>query len=218
MPNMRTYLVYSSSAHFLLVAVFLFLARNSFTMKKQDAYFIDFIGQAGVVTMEKANAAPGAESPKAEPIKKVLKTIRENGREFISNDNSQLIPKPSVLGGASKFFEEEPADKGGGENGAPALADFSNFPYPWYITQVREALWNAWTAKMPSSGMLRCTVKFDIQRGGSVKGVSVERSSGNRLFDYAGETSVENAAPFPPLPADFYEDSLTVHVEFKTTE
>ena len=215
---MRIYLIFSSSAHFLLLAVFFILARNSFTMKKQDSYFIDFIGQANVVTMEKAAAAPGAERAKTEPVKKALKTIRENDREFISNDNSELIPKPSVLGGTSKLFDEEPADKGGGENGAPALADFSNFPYPWYITQVREALWNAWTAKMPSSGVLKCTVRFDIQRGGGVKAVSVERSSGNRLFDYAAETSVENAAPFPPLPDDFYEDDLTVHVEFKTTE
>ena len=71
---------------------------------------------------------------------------------------------------------------------------------------------------MTSSGVLKCTVRFDIQRGGGVKAVSVERSSGNRLFDYAAETSVENAAPFPPLPDDFYEDDLTVHVEFKTTE
>jgi len=217
---MRTYFIYSSSAHFLLLAFFFLLARNSFTMKKQDAYFIDFIGQSGVVTMAKANAAPGAESAKAEPAKKTAKIKQEpKDDSFFSNDNSELIPKPSVLGGGTgKLFEEEPADKGGGENGAPALADFSNFPYPWYITQVREALWNAWTAKMPSSGVLRCTVKFDIQRGGSVQSVSVERSSGNRLFDYAGETSVENAAPFPPLPDDFYEDSLTVHVEFKTTD
>lgn len=216
---MRSYLIYSSSAHFLLLALFFLLARNSFTMKKQDAYFIDFIGAAGVVTMEKAGAAPGAESPKADPAKKAAKTSREpKDDSFFPNDNSELVPKPSVLGGASKLFDQEPAGKGGGENGAPALADFSNFPYPWYITQVREALWNAWTAKMPSSGALRCTVKFGIQRNGSVKGVGVERSSGNRLFDYAAETSVENAAPFPPLPDDFFEDDLTVHVEFKTTE
>jgi len=98
------------------------------------------------------------------------------------------------------------------------VADFSNFPYPWYITQVREALWTAWTARMPSSGLLKCTVKFDLLRKGSVKNVGVERSSGNRLFDYAAETSVENAGPFPPLPDDYYEDRLTVHVEFKTME
>jgi len=218
---MRHYLIYSSSAHFLLLAVFFLFARNSFTMKKQDAYFIDFIGQSGVITMEKANAAPGAETPRAATAPAKAAKIKQEPEDdsLFSKNDPESMPKPSVLGsGNSKLFEPQPSDKGGGENGAPALADFSNFPYPWYITQVREALWNAWTAKMPSSGKLRCTVKFNIQHDGSVKAVGVERSSGNRLFDYAAETSVENAAPFPPLPADFYEDSLTVHVEFKTTD
>jgi len=224
---MRNYLVYSSSAHFLLLLIFFFFARNSFTMKKQEAYYIDFLGQTAVVTMDRVNAAPGAEAQKkgtAKTEKAAKKAAarqqEEPAEEMLLDKDVNSIPKPSVLGGTSKLFEgeEQAEDKGGGENGAPALADFSNFPYPWYITQVREALWNAWTARMPSSGGLRCTVRFNIARGGAVKDVGVERSSGNRLFDNAAEVSVQSAGPFPPLPADFYEDSLTVHVEFKTTD
>lgn len=216
---MRHYLIFSSSAHFLLLALFVMLMRNSFTAKKQDAYYIDFIGQARVVTMEKANAAPGAENPKAEPEKAAKTKAKEPDPDsFSSNDNSAVLPKPSVLNGTAKLFEQKQADKAAGENGTPVVADFANFPYPWYITQVREALWNSWTERMPSSGKLKCTVKFEILRGGAVKGVNVESSSGNRLFDNAAETSVENAAPFPPLPDDFYEDSLSVHVEFKAME
>ena len=45
--------------------------------EKADAYFIDFIGQANVVTMEKPLPRE-AERAKTEPVKKVLKTIREN--------------------------------------------------------------------------------------------------------------------------------------------
>ena len=216
---MRHYLIYSSSAHFLLLAIFFIFARNSLTLKKQDAYFIDFIGQGRVVTMEKANAAPGAETVRTE-TPKTLKSRTEEPKDdsLFSKSGGKPLPKPSVLGGTAKLFEPAPANKGAGENGSPVVADFSNFPYPWYITQVREALWNSWTEKMPSSGLLKCTVRFDIHRGGGVKDISIERSSGNRLFDYAAETSVENAGPFPALPDDFYEDALTVHVEFKTRD
>jgi len=214
---MRHYLVYSSSAHFLLLALFFFLARNSFTMKKQNAYYIDFIGQARVVTMEKAGAAPGAERAKAETAKAPKTKAGEPADEnLFSKRGAEPLPKPSVLNGTASLLDRRQEEKAGGENGTPVLADFANFPYPWYITQVREALWDSWTKKMPSSGVFKCTVKFEIQRNGTVQGVNVERSSGNRLFDYAAETSVESAAPFPPLPADFYEDNLTVHVEFKT--
>jgi TonB family protein len=71
---------------------------------------------------------------------------------------------------------------------------------------------------MPSAGSLRCTVRFTINRNGSIKSVSVEKSSGNRLFDNAAESSAQTAAPFAPLPDDFYEDRLTVHVEFKAMD
>ena len=219
---MRNYLIYSSSAHFLLLAVFFAFARNSLAVKKQEAYFIDFIGPQKVVTMEKAGAAPAAEAPVKEPPK-ALKTKPKEPEEpkedlFSTKHVDEPLPKPSVLGGKTKLFKSQPAAKAAGESGAPVLAGLSNFPYPWYITRVREALWNSWMQKMPSSGELKCTVKFAINRGGSVSDISVEDSSGNRLFDNAAETSVENSGPFPHLPDDFYEDSLTVHVEFKTME
>lgn len=217
---MRNYLILSSSAHFLLLAVFFFLARNSFTMQKQQNYYIDFIGQGRVVTMADATtAAPGAESRAAEPAR-TAKSLPGKPKEaaFSQNGGAEPLPPPSVLGGAARLIEPQAPENSGEGNGSPVLADFSNFPYPWYITQVREALWNSWTQRMPSSGILKCTVRFDIQRGGSVESVAVERSSGNRLFDYAAETAVESSAPFPGLPDDFYEDTLTVHVEFKTTD
>ncbi|HBE87973.1 MAG TPA: hypothetical protein DDW67_02405 [Elusimicrobia bacterium] len=134
---------------------------------------------------------------------------------------SKPLPRPSILaeGGPSLFDRPDPrpaAGTGGGETGLSA--DFSNFPYPWYITQVREALWNAWTQRMPTAGALRCTVSFDITRDGSARSVSVSKSSGNRLFDHAARGAAEAAAPFPRLPDDFFEDKLTVHVEFKSTE
>ena len=210
---MRQYLLYSSYAHFAMLAAILFLTRNSFSIKKSKPYYIDFIGGSQVITMEKAGLKEGADAQsgqkaQAQPLKKA-----EDPEDF--STSSKSLPKPSVLSGGGKLFEEVKKAEQGGENGSPLITDADNFPYPWYITQVREALWTAWTAKMPSGGALKCTVKFDITRAGEAKHVSIETSSGNRLFDYAAQSSAESAGPFPPLPEDFYEDSLTIHVEFK---
>jgi TolA protein len=211
---MRHYLIFSSSAHFLLLAGLLFFGRNSLNLVKKEAYYIDFIGPSKVVTMEKAALAEGRSGPAAaKQAKAEARAEKRDEEDFTSG----ALPKPSVLAGGGKLFEEE-KKKDGGEDGTPIITDAANFPYPWYITQVREMLWNAWTAKMPSGGDLRCTVRFSILRDGSVRAVSVEKSSGNRLFDNAAESSVESSAPYPALPDDFYEDKLTVHVEFKAME
>ena len=221
---MRSYLIYSSSAHFLLLAALFFFSRNVLQPRNTQAYYIDFIGPSKIVTMEKAGAAEGAPkaagaSPKTAPAARTKTAPKPADEDDFSPG---ALPKPSVLSGSAKLFDEEQkaaADNGAaGENGTPLITDSANFPYPWYISQVREALWNTWTGKMPSGGALRCTVRFTITRSGAVKGIAVEKSAGNRLFDYAAETTVESAAPFPRLPDDFYEDKLTVHVEFKAMD
>jgi len=225
----RSYLLYSSSAHFVLLAALFFAGQHSFNPKKQQAYYIDFIGPSSVVTMAKAADAPGkADLPAAKQeasavtaAKAAPRTAAKTAAKAEPPDEDDFsggaLPKPSVLSGGAKLFEtEQPAPGGGG--GTPLITDSANFPYPWYITQVREALWNSWTSRMPSAGSLRCTVRFSINREGDIKSVSVEKSSGNRLFDNAAESAAQAAAPFAPLPDDFFEDRLTVHVEFKAMD
>ena len=217
---MRSYLIYSSSAHFLLLAALFLVSRNVLQPRNTQAYYIDFIGPSKIVTMEKAAAPEGA--PKTAPAAARTKTAAAPKPAEEDDFSQGALPKPNVLSGSARLFDEEKKaaaeNAAAGENGTPLITDSANFPYPWYISQVREALWNAWTGKMPSGGALRCTVRFTITRSGAVKGIAVEKSAGNRLFDYAAETSVESAAPFPRLPDDFYEDKLTVHVEFKAMD
>lgn len=221
---MRSYLLYSSSAHFVLLAALFFAGRHAVGPKKQQAYYIDFIGPSSVVTMAKAADAPGrGEVPAAKEVPatrtpaKAAATSAKAAPPDEDDFSGGALPKPSVLSGGAKLFEtEKPAP--GGEGGTPLITDSANFPYPWYITQVREALWNSWTSRMPSAGSLRCTVRFSISREGDIKSVSVEKSSGNRLFDNAAESAAQAAAPFAPLPDDFFEDRLTVHVEFKAMD
>ncbi len=220
---MRHYLLYSSYAHVALLAALMIASRNSLNLVKKEAYYIDFIGPSKVVTMEKAALEEGKSgqdklpADKASAAKAAAAKTAPKAPEEEDDFSSGALPKPSVLSGGGKLFEPAPA-KAGGEGGTPIVTDSANFPYPWYITQVREQLWNAWTSRMPSAGGLRCTVRFSIQRDGTARAVSVEKSSGNRLFDSAAEGTVENAGPFPALPDDFFEDKLTVHVEFKAME
>lgn len=221
---MRSYLLYSSSAHFVLLAALFFAGRNAVGARKQQAYYIDFVGPSSVVTMAKAADAPGRGDVPAAKDASAAKTAAPKAGSAAKAEppdeddfSGGALPKPSVLSGGARLFETEKPEPGG-EGGTPLITDSANFPYPWYITQVREALWNSWTSRMPSAGSLRCTVRFSIGREGDIKSVSVEKSSGNRLFDNAAESAAQAAAPFAALPDDFFEDRLTVHVEFKAMD
>ncbi len=134
------------------------------------------------------------------------------------------LSKPSILGEVEST-NIDPATlhnltPGGGEDGPKAVrASFTNFPYPWYITQVRNSLWEQWQKRMPKkSAGLSTLVSFNIDKYGAVYSVQIEKSSGNDSYDYAATSAAENSAPYPPLPKDFPKNLLTVTVEFKNEE
>jgi protein TonB len=54
-----------------------------------------------------------------------------------------------------------------------------------------------------------------INRDGSIADVRIERSSGLPFVDRAAQRAVLASSPLPPLPADFHEGSLGVHLKFE---
>ena len=152
-------------------------------------------------------AAPKKEEAqaKAEPEKKVT------------------LSKPSILGEVESTNIDPSSlhNLSAGADGGPKAvrASFTNFPYPWYITQVRNSLWEQWQKHMPKkSAGLSTLVSFNIDRYGAVYSVQIEKSSGNDSYDYAATSAAEESAPYPPLPKDFPKNLLTVTVEFKNEE
>ncbi len=131
------------------------------------------------------------------------------------------LSKPSVLNqvetdnlDVSSLHSLSTAGQGGAER--TVQASFTNFPYPWYITQVRNALWNAWQKTKPKNDNgLTASVSFNIDKNGAVYQVQIEKSSGDDAYDYAAMSAVKNSDPYPPLPKDFGKEILTVTVEFR---
>ena len=106
----------------------------------------------------------------------------------------------------------------GGEGefeGGNIQTDFATFPYPWYITQVRNSLWSEWEKRRPVGTVRGTMISFAIARDGKIKDLKVQKSSGDDSFDFAAKSAVINAGPFPPLPMLYEKDELTVTVEFK---
>ncbi len=172
-----------------------------------------------------------APAPKKETAKKADKKAYQSKSEISTKKQTKkkAKPAPAPLAAPSILDEvddnpkvvdtnsSQPSSEGGeGEfEGGNIQTDFATFPYPWYITQVRNSLWSEWESRRPVGVALGTLVSFAIARDGKIKDLKIEKSSGDDSFDFAARSAVINAGPFPPLPMLYDKDELTVTVEFK---
>jgi len=178
--------------------------------------------------------APAAVQPPAPEVKApAIQTPAPNPKAYAAAKSISKKPQPKnekIVLGTPSILNTDKAPKPAaqpapaaqtssgqaGSGGTPGIkTDFPDFPYPWYITQVRNALWEQWTKRKPLRVVLNALVSFSIKPDGGITGVAVTKSSGSDGYDYAAKSSVEGAAPFPPLPKDFGKPQLTVTVEFR---
>jgi TonB family protein len=88
----------------------------------------------------------------------------------------------------------------------------TDFPFAWYLGRVQAKVTERWSGKaLPGQ---QPVAVFDISRDGQVSRLSIEKSSGNSYYDQAALRAIAEANPFPPLPAEFKEPSLRVHLGF----
>ena len=170
--------------------------------------------------------APKKEEPAAKPDKKAYQAKEEiSAKKQPKKKQTKKAPAAAPLAAPSILEEAKEEPKGnagttgpGGEGefeGGNIRTDFATFPYPWYITQVRNSLWSQWEKRRPAGMVRGSLVSFAIARDGKIKDLKVEKSSGDDSFDFAATSAVINAGPFPPLPMLYEKDELTVTVEFK---
>lgn len=233
---MNRYLALSGGLH-VLAALFLILLLAPSAKKASATYTIDFIGTGKVIaTTGQEAASPVPAAPKAAvqapaPAQEAVAKPKTDKKAYASKSEittkkqtKKAQPKAAPLAAPSVLSDEADAkaEAGGGSAskegefaGGNIQTDFANFPYPWYITQVRNSLWIEWEKRRPAGTELSALVSFAIARDGKIKDLQVDRKSGDDTFDFAATSAVINAGPFAPLPMYYEKDELTVSVEFR---
>jgi periplasmic protein TonB len=84
-----------------------------------------------------------------------------------------------------------------------------DFGYGYYLDRLLQLIDANWTRPPMGSGV-RAILHFRIRKDGGIDDLRVEQSSGYNSFDLAALRAVQNAAPFPALPASYRHDSLGV--------
>jgi TonB family protein len=113
-------------------------------------------------------------------------------------------------GGAAVPFGGLSRTGGGGFN---ATTDFKDFCCPEYLNTVLGLIRDRWNEKQGAVGMV--VVKFTIRRDGMLAAVEVEKPSNNPILDLESRRAVLNTQRVPPLPAEFGNPTLTVHLTFE---
>lgn len=99
---------------------------------------------------------------------------------------------------------------GGGTGGA--TVDVQNFCCPGYLQTMIQMIRQNWQRNQGVAG--KVTMKFVIHRDGTIKNVEVEESGG-QFLDMASTRALLTTRQIPPLPREFPDSTLTVHLVFE---
>ena len=99
---------------------------------------------------------------------------------------------------------------GGGTGGA--RVDVANFCCPAYLAGVVNAIKRNWNERQGVTGTN--TIKFVIERDGTITAVAVDESGG-QLLDFASQRALAVTKQVAPLPREFSGARLTVYLTFE---
>jgi len=173
--------------------------------------------------------APVPESAKARPvIEKKNEKVEPSPKAMPALKAAKAKPtppKPAAPGKAAAPAVELPAAAGlpnGAAGATGAALNFgadvaafdADFPFSYYVQQLVSLIGANWFRPDAPDGVL-CTVAFRIERSGQVTDVKIETSSGISYYDRAAVRAVYAANPLPPLPNDYRNEQLGVHLRFR---
>jgi TonB family protein len=101
----------------------------------------------------------------------------------------------------------------GGSPGSGATLDVADFCCPEYILQMIERIKSTWDQQGGATAFV--IVRFTIERDGKISNTAVERSSGNAALDQSAQRAVVVTRQLPPLPSQYPNATLGVHLKFE---
>jgi protein TonB len=90
----------------------------------------------------------------------------------------------------------------------------ADFPYTIYIDRMKTLIGSHWFRPQVGAGPTT-TVRFTIDRDGTIRDAKIESESGNATFDRAALRAVLESSPLPPLPFAYSGTYLGVHLNFR---
>jgi len=154
---------------------------------------------------------PGVKPTKA-PVRPAVKQAPDDARGRTPTRGAQTSPGNSIAetGVRGQGFG---LSTGGGPGTGSSLDITGEFCCPGYVATMIDRIRGVWNQNQGGAGQV--IVKFTIQRDGSLTSPSVEMPSGSIPLDLAALRAVVMTKALPPLPSEFPNPTLTVHLSFQ---
>ncbi|MFN8057564.1 MAG: TonB family protein [Vicinamibacterales bacterium] len=146
-------------------------------------------------------------APKTPPPPVPTSTTEARGRVPVAG--TKVTPGSTVAQTGSTGLDFGLSTGGGGTGGQ---IDLANFCCPDYISTMIQLITRGWNPRQGIPG--QTTMRFTINRDGSVSDVTQVTSSGYAVLDMAAQRALLTLR-LPPLPPAYTNEQLTVHLSFK---
>jgi TonB family protein len=175
--------------------------------RKIDVYQVELVSMPPVpkkITMEETDLKPVPiekkipEMTEKKPEIKTVKSAKKREERVEQEETKRQASRPS-------------GDK-------EVKVDIQDFPFTYYLNLLRYRVRENWYPPYQESGeenKMSVVVGFRVERQGKITQINVETSSGKFMFDQAAVRAVSTAGPLPPLPDEYLNEMLTVHIEFE---
>jgi len=157
---------------------------------------------------------PAAKPTPKVPPKRVEKPVdKSSARKPTTGPEVKAGVARADTGGAPIPFGGLTRPSGGGVASGSAFTDYANFCCPAYLNQMAELIKRNWNQNQGATGQVQ--MKFTIRRDGTVGDVTIEKPSNISMLDFESQRAILKTATLPPLPREFTENTLTVHLIFE---
>jgi TonB family protein len=219
-------LVYSVVLHAVLILMVVLLNPFVAAMRpKFDTVTVNLISlpPLGSPALPKGALKPSVPPKTVEDKAAIPIATPESKAKTKKEDKKKETAKPSrdtkykgdaAKGRGSEGGKDLTGQLGPGSKFGTVSVDNAGFDYPYYFVQAFGKIQDNWANPVAANQPLTCVIYFQILRTGTVLDPVIEKSSGVEAYDRACLRAVQSSSPLPPLPSDFREDIIGIHLEF----
>jgi TonB family protein len=131
--------------------------------------------------------------------------------------------KKTPIKDGSQKNEKKPPKKKGLPDGLPDIkpqiytGSGRGFTYSYYLNILLNKIGQNWNNPYRDKDViLKSIVYFEVDKDGLISNIRIEDDSGDEVYNESTMRAVALAKKLPPLPQEFSDDYLKVHLEFLT--